>query len=126
MRVLLRRNLFVGGVRYRTSSNGTDVPDDIELPSDAKVWNGKEFVDPPKDEKDRKALIKKASKTEFEEEEIDLPTRVYDPRYKSPDSKEPIVGQMPLSPEEHKERDAKLQSREPVEEYPAPLTKPKK
>lgn len=113
MKVLLRRNMFAEGVRYRAQSGGTEVPDTVDLPSDAKIWDGKEFVDVPEDEKDRKALIKKSSKAVAGEEpdEVEMPTRIYDPRYKSPDSKEPIVGQMPVPP---------------IDGEPLPSVKPKK
>lgn len=92
MRVLLKRQLFAAGTRFRPNPSGVDVPDDIRLPRDAKVWDGKSFVDQPDDDKKREALVAKATKAPpIEEEEVPMVTS-YDPRYKNPNSPEPIVG----------------------------------
>ena len=118
MRVLLQRNLFAEGNRYRVHSAGTEIPDTVEpLPPGAKVWDGEEFVKAPQGAKEREALAKKGAKAVEDEEErqkkeakdriekdwANAPMRVYDPRYKSPNSPEPIQGTMPQTGEERKE-----------------------
>lgn len=68
MRVLLQRNYFCGGARYRADPNGTELPADSPLPSGAKVWNGKEFVAPPATVKADEALRVKAQRAVEAEE----------------------------------------------------------
>lgn len=133
MRLLLQRALFVDGTRYRVSSNGTDVPDTIEIPKGAKIWDGKEFVDVPDDKKARESLIAKSSKAVAKEEEEpdDLPPPPsYNPKYKNPETPEPIQGRsagldtaVKSPPDKNWQGDA---DKEEGADIPAPMTKPKK
>lgn len=62
MKVLLKRQLFAGGNRFRPNVDGVEMPDDTMLPKDAKVWDGKAFVEQPGDDKKKAALATAASK----------------------------------------------------------------
>lgn len=128
MRVLLQRTLFAEGNRYRVQSGGTEVPDTIELPPGAKIWNGTEFVDVPETKSERDALIKRSvhvadEADEQEKEEvrkrIDEDPRLlmpYDPRVKSPNSREPTQGAMPLSGEDRKAEEEREKKERYLEE----------
>lgn len=62
MLVRLKRQFIGYGRRFRPRPGGVEIPDGITLPSDARVWNGEEWVPqseyvPPKREtkKEREA-----------------------------------------------------------------------
>lgn len=106
MRVLLQRNLFAEGNRYRANSNGTEIPDNVELPPGAKIWDGKDFVKAPVGQHEREALAKKsaaavaAAEKEAAKQPPAVPLAMYDPRYRGPNSPESIHGSMPVSSED--------------------------
>jgi len=86
MLVWLARPLFAGGNRYKVDSRGVEMPDDIELPQGAKVWDGKQFVALPEDVKKREAMVAKSAKAKLPEEEEFRTVTTYDPRYKGPNT----------------------------------------
>lgn len=66
MRVRFKRTFATPHGRYPARPEGVDVPDDLVLPSDALVWDGKKFVAQPN--VDLKKAAKAAQKSEFEPE----------------------------------------------------------
>lgn len=56
MLLLLKRTMIAEGMRYKRNrtSDGTIVPDHVIPPLDAKVWDGKNWVDVPRKAKDSK------------------------------------------------------------------------